>query len=221
MKIFHISDTHGYHNQIQLPEYDIIVCSGDCSNYYDSPRNSVEVWKFIEWYKTLPGIKIYVPGNHDTSIERKHITSKDFADNGICMLIDEQIIFDGIKFYGSPWTPQFGQWAYMKARHKMDIIWQQIPSDTDVLITHGPPKGILDLTENRDHQLEQCGDKSLLNFVNKLHIKYHLFGHVHNYKSCINSGILRINNQTFSNAACVTDREFDKGITFNGNLITI
>jgi len=81
MKILHISDTHGYHGtfpESRFESMDVVVHSGDCSNYRDSYRNSNEVLDFIEWYKNVPvKHKIYVAGNHDTSIERRLVTPGD------------------------------------------------------------------------------------------------------------------------------------------------
>ena len=166
MKILHISDTHGFHNTFPETTWegiDVVVHSGDCSNYYDVFRNEQEVWNFIDWYKGVPvKYKIYVAGNHDTSIERKRITKEDFEANGIIYLENSFVNIDGVKFYGSPITPTFNDWAFMKARDKTHQVWEAIPEDTGVLIVHGPPKGIRDLSFDRDGKLEFCGDYSLL-----------------------------------------------------------
>ena len=68
----------------------------------------------------------------------------------IIIFEDELVELDGIRFYGSPWTPAFNDWAFNKSRAKIDKVWQNIPTDEHihVLITHGPPKGILDISEN-------------------------------------------------------------------------
>ena len=87
MKILHISDTHGFHGMFPDSKFegvDVVVHSGDCSNWRDVGRNSVEVKDFIEWYKNVPvKHKIFVAGNHDTSIERRLITPGDFTEAGI------------------------------------------------------------------------------------------------------------------------------------------
>lgn len=230
MKILHISDTHSFHNQILLERFegiDVVVHSGDCSNYMDPARNEPEVRVFIDWYKGMPvKHKIYVAGNHDTSIERRMITKHDFEDNGILYLENSEVVIEGVKFYGSPITPRFGDWAFMKPRHKMHDVWQAVPDNTDVLITHGPPKGIRDLSFDRDGILEMCGCLSLTKrcFALKDTLKAVCFGHIHNCKGVdTNQGVSQYSNSKtiFSNAACVYDGQFDKGLYSFGNIIEI
>ena len=88
MRIWHISDTHTFHNLLTIPQgIDIVIHSGDCSNPRDPYTNEPEVRDFIHWFKSLPiQHKIYVAGNHDTSIEKKLITKKDFQDYNIIYL---------------------------------------------------------------------------------------------------------------------------------------
>ena len=146
---------------------------------------------------------------------------KFFDKNGIIYLQDSEVIIEGFKFYGSPYTPAFNDWYFMKKRDKLHEIWQKIPEDTNVLITHGPPKGMLDLSEDRDGKLEICGDKALFKRVMIIKPKYHLFGHVHSTREICNTGLREVDGIVFSNASAVTDACFDKGITFHGNIITI
>ena len=85
MKIWHISDTHGFHNQLVIPKgIDLVIHTGDCSNYKDPFPNENEVRKFIDWYEQVPiPNKIFIPGNHDTSIERGLVKASDFISRGI------------------------------------------------------------------------------------------------------------------------------------------
>jgi len=179
---------------------------------------------FIDWFSGVDiPTKIYVAGNHDTSIEKGLIMGNDFTDNGITYLENESIVLDGIKIFGSPHTPQFGQWAFMKARHKLERVWgMAIDDDVDVIVTHGPPKGILDLAEDRNGCLEYCGDKSLLNRVKEVKPKLVLFGHIHNARDIVNTGIRKLYGleTIFSNATTVTDGKRGK-LTSNGNVIEI
>ena len=225
MKIWHISDTHTYHDLLKVPyDIDMIIHSGDCSNPRDPYNNEPEVRDFIDWFKMIPvKYKIYVAGNHDTSIEKKLVTKKDFEDAGIIYLENESVTIEGINFFGSPHTPQFGQWAFMKDRVKLERFWRMaIPEDTDVVITHGPPRGVLDKSYDRNHNMESCGDKSLLNRVLEIEPAYVLFGHIHNCKDIINAGMqkLSICDTFFSNGSVVTDGKFGK-LTSNGNIIEI
>jgi Icc-related predicted phosphoesterase len=202
----------------------MIIHSGDCSNTRDPYNNEPEVRDFIDWFKMIPvKYKIYVAGNHDTSIEKRLVTKKDFEDAGIIYLENESVTIEGIKFFGSPHTPQFGQWAFMKDRAKLERFWRMaIPEDTDVIITHGPPRGVLDKSYDRNHNMESCGDKSLLNRVLEIEPAYVLFGHIHNCKDIINAGLTKLSayDTYFSNGSVVTDGKFGK-LTSNGNIIEI
>jgi hypothetical protein len=225
MKIWHISDTHTYHDLLKVPnDIDMVIHSGDCSNPRDPYNNEPEVREFIHWYKSLPiKHKIYVAGNHDTSIEKGLVTKKDFEDYNIIYLENDYVTIEGIKIFGSPYTPTFGNWSFMKDRNKLDRFWcNAIHSDTNIVVTHGPPKGILDKSENRDGLMECCGDKSLLNRVLDIQPVYHLFGHIHNCNNIVNAGIQKLSthNTFFSNGSVVTDRKFGK-LTSNGNILVI
>jgi Icc-related predicted phosphoesterase len=110
----------------------------------------------------------------------------------------------------------------MKARHNLYKVWDSIPDDTDILIVHGPPKGILDLSTDRQHNLEMCGCNSLRKRVEKMNLKLMCFGHIHNSEGISNQGWARIGGKEtiYSNAACVFDGRFDKGLTSYGNVFT-
>ena len=228
MKLLHISDTHGFHEAFSMAKFDdidIVIHSGDCSNYRDPYRNESEVRTFIAWYKAVPvKYKIYVAGNHDTSIERRMITKQDFTDAGIIYLENEEIVIEGIKFWGSPHTPQFGDWAFMKKRETINRVWDTIPEDVQVLIVHGPPKGIRDLSYDRHNNLEYCGCGALLKKCFKLpKLELVCFGHIHDMDDVYNQGVTIMHkiDARFSNAACVDDGKFDKGLTSYGNLFNI
>lgn len=230
MKILHISDTHGFHGTFPDQRFegiDVVIHSGDCSNWMDPYRNNNEVLDFIAWYKTVPvKHKIYVAGNHDTSIEKRLVTPGHFAEAGIIYLENAATTIDGIKFWGSPHTPTFGDWAFMKRREKINRVWDTIPENTDVLIVHGPPKGVRDLSFDRDGDLEMCGCSALMKrcWALKDSLKLVAFGHIHNMDGVItNQGISHYSNTPtiFSNAACVYDGKFDWGLTSHGNIITL
>ena len=225
MKIWHISDTHTFHELLQIPEgIDMVIHSGDCSNPRDPYNNEPEVRRFIDWFGDLPiKHKIYVAGNHDTSIEKGLVTDDDFDQKRIHYLENETIEIEGIKIFGSPHTPTFGQWAFMKARHKLDRIWQiAIEDDTNIIVVHGPPRGMLDLSYDRFSNLEFCGDKSLMNKVKEVEPKLMLFGHIHNCDDIINAGTRTIPglDTIFSNGSVVTDRKFGK-LSSSGNIFKV
>jgi len=222
--IWHISDTHTYHGLLKVPsDVDMIIFSGDCSNPRDKWFNEVEVRSFLSWFAKLPiRHKIFVAGNHDSSIEASLVKKADFASVGIIYLENDFVVIEDIKIFGSPFTPKFGDWSFMKNRSKLNGIWERIPDDTDILIVHGPPKGVLDLSEDRDRNLEQCGCSALKKRVLNLRLKLMCFGHIHNFKDITNSGTARIAslNTLFSNGSVVTDNRFGE-LTSNGNMIML
>lgn len=225
MKIWHISDTHGYHDLLKVPDgIDMVIHSGDCSNPRDPYNNEPEVREFIHWFKSLPiKHKVYVAGNHDTSIEKRLVTKQDFTDYNIVYLENEYVEIDGIKLFGSPHTPEFNNWAFMKSRQKLERFWRNaIHEPCDVVITHGPPKGILDKSYDKIGRMESCGDKSLFNQVLAMQPAYMCFGHIHNYEDIINAGMLKLSayDTWFSNGSVVADGKFGK-LTSNGNIFCL
>jgi len=173
-KIVAISDTHGSHKELDLPLGDVIVHCGDYS-----PTGSLEdILEVAKWLESLDyKHKICVSGNHDAEAEQRPRLTKDiFKDSGVAYLDNAEFVIDGVKFWGSPITPAFMNWHFMRDRgDNIAMIWKQIPNDTDVLITHGPPLNILD--ENHRHQ--HCGCWDLNDKIRKVKPKVHLFGHIH------------------------------------------
>lgn len=226
LKIWHISDTHSFHHLLDIPEnIDIVIHSGDFSNYRDYYKNEPEMKNFIDWYSKLDiKYKILIAGNHDTcpAISPTHFRDLCIEKN-IIYLENETIDIEGIKIFGTPLQPTFGNWYFQKPRHKMDEYWKNIPDDTDILIVHGPPKGILDLSYSREGVLEFCGCKSLRNHIlNRLNLKLCLFGHIHNTEDIINAGIIKLSEKetVFSNGSVVTDGKFGI-LSSNGNILNI
>ena len=226
MRIWHISDTHTFHNLLEIPaNIDMVIFSGDCSNPRDPFSNEPEVRDFIDWFSALPiKYKIFVAGNHDTSIEKRLVTKYDFINAGITYLENETITIEGLKIFGSPYTPSFGYgWAFNKERHKLDRMWDKIIDiDTDIIINHGPPKGVLDISFDRNGNMERCGDKSLMNRVIQVRPKLVLFGHIHNCEDIINQGVLQLSTlpTKFSNGSVVKDGRFGV-LSANGNVFEI
>ena len=224
MNILHISDTHSYHRLLNIPnDIDMIIHSGDFSNYRDFYKNEPETRDFLKWYSNLNiKYKILIAGNHDAYPAIALQEFKDLCEyHNIIYLENESVTIEGINIFGSPLQPTFGNWYFQKARHKLDEYWKQIPDNTDILVVHGPPKGILDLSYSRDHKLEYCGCNSLRNHIlNRLNLSFCLFGHIHNTDDIINAGItkLSIKDTIFSNGSVVTDGKFGK-LSSNGNII--
>lgn len=117
-----------------------------------------------------------IAGNHDFCFQKHPEESREILDKaGIIYLEDEAIELYGIKFYGIPWTPQFSNWAFMGKEDFLMHKWARVPTDTDVLISHGPPRDVLDLTYDGEH----AGGISHLHMVKSIRPKLNVFGHIH------------------------------------------
>lgn len=225
LKIWHFSDTHTFEDMLTIPDnIDIVLFSGDCSNPRNTLDNSFEVLRFLKWYGQLPiKYKIFVAGNHDVSIERKLVNQQDFINNDIIHLWNDIVNIENLKIYGSPYTPSFGiGWAFNKDRAKIGQIWDTIPEDTDIIVTHGPPKGVLDLYYDRENKLEFFGDLALKKRIRQINPKLVCFGHIHNYDNINNQGFVKFadHETIYSNGSIVTDGRFGQ-INNNGNIFEI
>ena len=150
MKIVCISDTHGHHEKLKLPEGDLIIHAGDIS----SRGLRSEISGFLSWFDALDfKYKIFIAGNHDYYFENElQITIEDLIPSDIIYLNDSGIEIEGHQFWGSPVQPWFYNWAFN--RHRGSDIrkhWNLIPQETDILITHGPAFGKLDVTVRGEH----------------------------------------------------------------------
>lgn len=191
MRIWHISDTHGIHRKLKPPKnIDMVIHSGDSSNHPNPGKNEREVREFIDWFYHLPiKHKVFVPGNHDTSIEYGYVTASEFENLGMHLLVDKEIELEGLKIYGSPWCPQYGNWSYMLPRRTLyDKVWNKIPEGIDILVTHTPAMGYLDLTYHTPNQpgpsvgWENVGCEDLARRVREVRPKLHCFGHIHSFR---------------------------------------
>lgn len=181
------SDTHLQHRKVILPPADILVFAGDAL----STGFEIEAFRdFLQWFGGQPHkIKVMIAGNHDRLLDRgRDIFERDVTANGIHYLLDSGTELHGLKFWGSPYTPQFNNWAFNRQKAELPDHWEKIPSDVDVLITHGPPHGILDgyetttvlhCTGEVTRVQERLGDPALLERVMQVLPKVHIFGHIH------------------------------------------
>lgn len=203
MKVWLISDTHCKHQQLLVPSnIDLVIHCGDESNSGDPYLNEPEARRFFYWFSVLeiPN-KVFVPGNHSTAIEQGLIRSSDYPQ--VTFLIHAQTECNGLKIFGSPYTPEFFNWSYMKPRPELDAVWQSIPDDINILITHGPPKGIRDVTKDFDSgEPVHVGSKSLRTHVEmRIKPKIHAFGHIHDEKAIQNYGTTTRNGTQFINCS--------------------
>ena len=178
-RIVCLSDTHNFHDQIAVPDGDVLIHAGDATGRGSIP----EIAAFNRWFKKLPHkYKIFVAGNHDWLFETDNKYARQMLDDSIIYLEDSWVEIEGLKFYGSPWQPRFYDWAFNLMRGaEMARKWKLIPSDVDVLITHGPPHGILDEVP-RQYFVENTGCEELRFKVEEIaaeKLKLHVFGHIH------------------------------------------
>lgn len=174
MKIIAISDTHGQHPSLILPPGDLIIHAGDCS-YRGTER---EIKEFLAWFSAQDyKYKIFIAGNHDFYFEKS--TPDDIASiipHNVIYLQDSGVTLEGIKCWGSPITPWFFDWAFNRHRGaEIKKHWDLIPTDIDILITHGPVYGMLDRTISG----KRVGCEVLYEKVMSIQPKVHICGHIH------------------------------------------
>jgi Icc-related predicted phosphoesterase len=111
---------------------------------------------------------------------------------------------------------------FNKKREKLHDVWASIPDDTDIVISHVPPMGILDLSYNRTNNLEFCGCNAFKKRMIQLQPKLCLFGHIHNCEDIINAGTTKLSayKTVYSNGSVVTDGKFGK-LSSKGNILEI
>jgi Icc-related predicted phosphoesterase len=194
LKFVTISDTHCRHDSIKLPKGDVLIHAGDIT--YRGKKS--EVTDFLTWFGSLKyAHKIFIAGNHDFYFEQeKGASIEALLPKDVIYLQDSGIELNGIKIWGSPVTPWFYNWAFNRLRGAViNKHWKMIPADTDILITHGPPFGILDTVVNEKH----VGCKDLLKKVQELQPKVHVFGHVHEAYGSIKKEATRFINASVLN----------------------
>jgi predicted phosphodiesterase len=183
MRILAISDTHNKH--LQIPSrfiensdnsVDTIVHAGDVS----SRGYKGEIIDFLKWYNELNfKNKILIAGNHDFYFEEgkpEDIAAMLAEYPNITYLNDSGVEIDGVKFWGSPVQPWFYNWAFNRKGTDICKHWDLIPNDTCVLLTHGPVKGYLDMTQ----QGESVGCPYLLEKISQMsNLKLLVSGHIH------------------------------------------
>lgn len=175
MKLVFISDTHGEHEELTLPEGDILF---HCGDFMTDGYSVFEAKDFLEWFSNIGTFKhrILIAGNHDRLFEDIPTILLHGIDN-ITYLQDSFVIIEGIKIYGTPYQPAFRNWAFNLPRdgEQLKSKWEQIPMDTDILLTHSPPYGVLDKVEEGVN----VGCKMMKKRVEEVKPTIHAFGHVH------------------------------------------
>ena len=218
LKIACVSDVHGLYNCIQWPQADVLIMAGDlCPNFYgDKTRDAQRQGMWLETHfepmlrvlsRADAGYKriFIVPGNHDRVFDFFPYKANKVLKNirGVKLLIDSAEKYKGKKFYGSPYSSWFhgNHWSFnlpdisdptdLEARKEILARWENIPDDTDVLITHGPARGYLDKVQRGE--LVGC---PLLEYQvqNRIKPALHVVGHIHESAGMmVSNGIITLN----------------------------
>jgi len=180
-----ISDTHMKHKKIKLPKLrkdkeikNILIHCGDFSH------TSEQVFSFCKWFSEVPGYdeRILIAGNHDKYIEKVGYEAfyEYCKEKGIIYLQDSSVTIEGIKFHGSPYCNKYGDYSFMLNDMQLDKVWQKIPDDVDVLLTHGPAYSIGDEVQ-QDIMEPHVGSHTLTHQINNRlkKLRFHFFGHIH------------------------------------------
>jgi predicted phosphodiesterase len=204
----------------ELPTGDILIHAGDCTNR--GQQHDVE--NFVNWFMNIKGFdsKIFIAGNHDWAFEEHRyphhrgdydwfhniMNPENLSQSDVTYLEDSELIIESpefsrpIKIWGSPWQPEFYNWAFNLPRLGDDLRakWEMIPGDTDILITHGPPNGVRDFVDHR--RVNQNVGCELLRFhVERVKPLLHVFGHIHGAY-----GAALIKETLYVNASICTER---------------
>jgi Icc-related predicted phosphoesterase len=223
IRISVISDTHTKHDELSynlkdLPGGDLLIHAGDIMN---SGYNPKDITNFCKWFNGLNQYqhKVFIAGNHDRIFENDPAGATEIYTSykNIDYLQDDFIKVgddDGmIKIWGSPWQPEFYNWAFNlpKCGIELEAKWNAIPEDVDILITHGPPQQILD-TSGAPYNEPNLGCPLLRVRVDAIKPKIHVFGHIHG-----SHGYKFLNGTHFFNASILNERyEYqNKPITFD------
>lgn len=213
MKLVVTSDTHTKHKKLTIPECDVLVHCGD----FTWDGKFWEVQRFCWWLQKQPAThKIVIAGNHELTFDHNCIRYNPKArailsrhiDDSIHYLEDSSITIDGIKFYGTPWTPWFCDWAFNGITDanlafyrgvSLTERYSQIPEDVQVLICHGPPYDILDKTLCRD-QDNRRGSVEMRKLTSEklTQLQLYLCGHIHEARGMkiTDGGVTFINAST-------------------------
>eukprot|EP00736_Rhodelphis_marinus_P009324 Rmarinus@m.4073 len=220
LRVACLSDTHGLHrkmlNQNAIPTCDILIHAGD----FTRTGTLKEIMDFVMWFKGLrrARYKVLIAGNHDLTLHTEFYESKhrefhlrkedstacrnylrgQHAKDNFFYLEDDSVLIEGLKIYGTPWQPKFRDWAFNLEEKELREKWDMIPDDTDILLTHAPPRGYGD-DINKDPTLppRHVGCPLLLEAVNRIQPRFHVFGHIHEgYGVSMNSDTCFINAST-------------------------
>lgn len=196
MRIVCMSDSHGRHGSVEVPEGDVFLHAGD----FTMQGREKEVRAFADFLRALPHRhKIVIAGNHDLTFESSPSQARSWLGETCTYLECSGVRVGGLHFWGSPHTPRFFDWAFNVDRGPaIARVWARIPADVDVLVTHGPPRGVLDGVSRGTN--EGCDD--LMAAIARVRPRVHVFGHIHEA-----AGEVERDGTRFVNA-CILDERY-------------
>ena len=171
-RIVACSDTHRSHWEVKVPEGDLFIFAGD-----NDITDLITLHDFNDWLKEIPcKYKIVIAGNHDFELERiGKYECKRLLTN--CIYLENEFIeVDGLKIWGSPYCPYFNNWAFMQPDNMLKEIWDTIPLETEILVTHTMPYGILDGVLPR---MQSVGSLTLRDAIKRVRPYIQIGGHLH------------------------------------------
>jgi Icc-related predicted phosphoesterase len=190
-RIVCLSDTHNRQGTFDVPDGDVLVHAGDMTGRGTLP----EVTAAIAWLEAMPHRdKIVISGNHDFLFERENALARSLITR-MAYLEDSEVTVQGLRIWGSPWQPRFHDWAFNLPRGRpLREKWERIPEGLDILVTHGPPMGML----GRAFTGEDVGDEELRDRLAAMAKppRLHVFGHIHE-----GYGVVRTPSTTSVNAS--------------------
>lgn len=200
VKVVVMSDAHWNFPYIEVPDCDIFMYCGDWSG----AGNISEHIKFCAWLNRINArYKLIVPGNHDMyCYHYQDMADSMLRGSNAILLVDKEVECFGIKIYGTPWSPRYGNWGYMRPDDDLLPYFKAIPRGTHFLLTHTPPNGILDLWGTL-----HIGSKSLAKALYRKPIPYHFFGHSHTPGSYVKKGNGAVKERNYYNVS-VCDNEY-------------
>ena len=194
MRVCCISDLHGHIPEV--PDCDLLLLGGD----YQTKRPGHFEWRdlYKPWIDEIAdrGIKVIgVAGNHDWMFikEKESLIQANWT-----YLEDSGCEFNGLNIWGSPWQKRFYDWAFNLDEEELAKKWELIPTETDILVLHGPPYKIGDFSPYGN---EHCGSVSLVKKIFKTRAKLIIFGHIHS-----GYGVYKIGGRNFVNASYVNEQ---------------
>lgn len=176
MKVTAFSDTHGLHRKVVLPKSDMLLFGGDAMT---CGYKEYELIDFLEWFHEQDAQhKIMIAGNHDRYIENNRGMFIDLLKKypSITYLENDGDVINGLYVWGTPDSKKFCGWAFNRTEEQLEKIFSRIPDDVDILLSHAPSYGVLDILEDG----QMVGEKTLGSQLDRFtHIRRHVFGHIH------------------------------------------